>query len=341
LIRTFPILKVHNIVMNKIYLNEYFMTDYIFSDFDFNLFDMKKHDLSEVINKKNSQGAFSAIVKKRILPFLYLFLYFVFKTFSVDRKKNTEGVVIYFAIEDMLFLSRALLVNRFCKKQAVWFWNPVASMSSGRYIDKVIYEKLFINILLLLGVNIWTFDEQDSIRYGLRYHPQIHALDFGHEKRYSGSGFFFVGQDKGRFNILLKLKETLNSRGVRCSLFISNVSHNAFYDDVKIIENAIPYNDYIKMIDSFGGIIDIVQEHQNGLTLRVLEAQFYRKKLITNNSSIKNFDFYKKENVFVLDENFSLSDLDVFLKGRFIPVDENILSKYHISSLISNMISSS
>ena len=45
-------------------------------------------------------------------------------------------------------------------------------------------------------------------------------------------------------------------------------------------------------------ILDSPQAGQLGLTIRVLEALGAKKKLITTNKDIKNYDFYKEENIY-------------------------------------------
>lgn len=65
--------------------------------------------------------------------------------------------------------------------------------------------------------------------------------------------------------------------------------------------------------------------------MRVMESIFRSKKLITNNASIKNYEFYNENNIFLLPADLSElpeeSLLD-FLQKPFVPYPEEVLSYY-------------
>ena len=50
-------------------------------------------------------------------------------------------------------------------------------------------------------------------------------------------------------------------------------------------------------------ILDVTYLKQSGLSMRTIEAIGMRKKIVTNNKSICNYDFFSDENVYVYDEN--------------------------------------
>ena len=62
---------------------------------------------------------------------------------------------------------------------------------------------------------------------------------------------------------------------------------------------------------------------------------FYNKKIITNCSRIKEYDFYKAENVFLLGED-DMDRLPEFVAGKFIPVENYIIEKYKLKKWILN-----
>ena len=64
-------------------------------------------------------------------------------------------------------------------------------------------------------------------------------------------------------------------------------------------------------------VLDSAQEGQMGLTIRVLEALGAKKKLITTNEDIVNYDFYNEENIYVYDgKTFDFNS--PFFKSVFI-----------------------
>ena len=95
----------------------------------------------------------------------------------------------------------------------------------------------------------------------------------------------------------------------------------------KWYKNRMPYNEVLQYIEKSKAILDYVSDNQSGLTLRPLEAMFFRKKLITNDISIINRDFYKKENIFILGKD-DISDLVDFLNNDYVKIDQKILDRY-------------
>ena len=60
-------------------------------------------------------------------------------------------------------------------------------------------------------------------------------------------------------------------------------------------------------------IVDLLQDKQEGITVRTLEGVFYGKKILTNNTKIRQSDLYDPDNIFVL-KNANVNELQKFLK---------------------------
>ena len=71
-------------------------------------------------------------------------------------------------------------------------------------------------------------------------------------------------------------------------------------------------------------------EH-NGLSFRIFEAIKYEKKLITNNKTVKQYDFYHPNNIFVFEED-NFQGLENFLKVAYTPLSEEIKQKYSFTN---------
>ena len=85
-------------------------------------------------------------------------------------------------------------------------------------------------------------------------------------------------------------------------------------------------------------IVDIVSKSEfTGFTLRPFEAMNYKKKLITNNPDLANYDFYNKENIFIFGKD-SESRLKDFVRSPFVEIPQSIRLKYDINSWIQNYL---
>lgn len=84
-------------------------------------------------------------------------------------------------------------------------------------------------------------------------------------------------------------------------------------------------------------ILDSPQAGQLGLTIRVLEALGAKKKLITTNKDIKNYDFYKEENIYIYDGCIDINH--VFFRKPYVELEENIYKKYSLRSWLKEIMS--
>ena len=98
---------------------------------------------------------------------------------------------------------------------------------------------------------------------------------------------------------------------------------------------SITYEELIKLIGQSKSIIDIVSNNQKGLTLRVMESIFFKKKLITNNESIKEYDFYNPNNIFILQFD-DIKNLKSFINSEYDELDKRILEKYEFETWVNS-----
>lgn len=91
-----------------------------------------------------------------------------------------------------------------------------------------------------------------------------------------------------------------------------------------------------KLIVGSRCILDSPQDGQLGLTIRVLEALGAKKKLITTNEDIKNYDFYRPENVYVYNGRFDYDD--IFFNSSYQEIDEDIYQKYSLRSWLATLL---
>lgn len=182
-----------------------------------------------------------------------------------------------------------------------WYWNPV-KMHGGKIIDSKYIDE------------IWTYNRFDAKKYKLKYAPQFYCLPKRDAYASVKSDLIFLGKDKGRGNALNQLKSDAESQNLVCNFCLAK-------------KNNIKYSDYIDDILCSRCIVDLVPDQECGLTLRPLEALFYDKKLITNYEDIVNYDFYNKNNIFIIGKD-NIRELADFIKKPYKKNDGNIIKSY-------------
>ena len=197
-------------------------------------------------------------------------------------------------------------------KVIVWYWNPIAKTEP-------------ISSFSSYKCEIWTFDEEDSRQYGINHNTQYYFKNIILKEHNPSNDVLFVGGDKARLSFLIKVQSELELLGLSTDFHIvgtPKISNNS-YDYKKRID----YSEVLEKIKNSKAILDIVSDNQIGLTLRPLEALFFSKKLITNDKTIVNRDFYDPNNIFVLEYD-DISNILDFINRPFERIESEILGRY-------------
>lgn len=221
--------------------------------------------------------------------------------------RNCDLVVIFDnEIEYIDFLSRYIKKRNPNIKIVFWYWNPVDTF------NVVVKKGLFID-------EVWTYNERDAKKYHLKYNPQFYSPVPLNKSNGMKSDLFFVGKNKGRTSILKGISEEASRQGLKCNFHVVDTK-----------KQAVSHWQYLADLACSKGIVEVITK-PGGLTLRTLEALFYQKKLITNNEDIIKYDFYHKNNVFIVgkDDILKLGD---FIKKPFVKISQEILDYYSFDS---------
>lgn len=127
---------------------------------------------------------------------------------------------------------------------------------------------------------------------------------------------FFGGNDKGRTQLAHVILDKCASLDISILLYIIN-GEKGFKN-----KGYLPYPKFLEFLINSNGILEIMQENQTGLTLRTMEAIFFKKKLVTTNKAIKHYLFYHPDNIFILGED-SIENLSNFLEKDYHPLEHD------------------
>lgn len=85
-------------------------------------------------------------------------------------------------------------------------------------------------------------------------------------------------------------------------------------------------------------ILDIEHPGQTGLTMRTFETIGAGKKLITTNALVKETDFFKPENILVIDRNRVPKIPDAFLHTAYEPLPVAVYKKYSLAGWLDEVL---
>ena len=85
-------------------------------------------------------------------------------------------------------------------------------------------------------------------------------------------------------------------------------------------------------------LLDLMRENQTGLSFRIFEAMALKKKIITNNHTVKEYDFYNPENILIVSED--LSNLSAqFFETPYQELPSEIYRKYTLERWVETVFS--
>ena len=146
--------------------------------------------------------------------------------------------------------------------------------------------------------------------------------------------FYFVGLywENREKKIDRFISEVLKME-VELSIFIQyNNKSEIKNPKIKYIKERITFLENLRNVEKADVLLDFVDPIHNGLSIRFFEAIYYKKKVITDNQTVKDYDFYHPDNIFVLDENFE--QIDSFLNTPYRDLSEEIVKKYGFTNWI-------
>ena len=181
-------------------------------------------------------------------------------------------------------------------------------------------------------------DQENNIKSITNFYfdfiPPVYK-EFNHQK----PKLYFVGLYwKNREDKIDQFIEEMFKKELDLSIFIQYYHRSEIKNPkIKYIKNRITFLENLKKVEEADVLLDFVDPIHNGLSIRFFEAMYYKKKVITDNKMVKNYDFYHPNNVFVLESNYH--DIDEFLKIPYYEISDEIVKKYGFSSWIEKITS--
>ncbi len=177
---------------------------------------------------------------------------------------------------------------------------------------------------------VYSYDKIDVERYNLKFLTN-YIFEENTSKNYKYL-FFNISTYDYRFPVIealaKSLKENKWSYNILVYYFGKVTSHY-----VNIITTQKSIVEVAQLIKQSKIIVDIQREDQVGLSFRAFEALGYRKKLITNNIDIINYDFYNPNNILVVDKDH-IQIPEAFVNSPYQEVDNHILDRYRIKNWV-------
>lgn len=181
----------------------------------------------------------------------------------------------------------------------------------------------------------YSFNKKDCDGCDIKFRPLFFVDTYDSDKsnllnQKNNIDIGFIGTiHSDRYKILKKLRVLAEKSGLKTSYYMFFPNKLLYYkykfenwtkekiriNDFKFV--SLDSSEVLAYLSKCKTVIDIQHPKQIGLTMRTIEMLGLKKKLITTNTDIVNYDFYNKNNICVIDrenieidKSFFLSDYD-------------------------------
>lgn len=228
-----------------------------------------------------------------------------------------EYVFIFFSRWQLIFNSGYLqyLREKYPGCKCVLFLQDI---DKARMLD-IQYEKTLFD-------HIMVFERNFADKNGIEYYPLVYGAEYNDTGEDRSIDLLFVGKAKGRYKLIKQIYDRLSKSGINCQFYLSYMDELPDASETGIhIVDFVPYEENVRLLKKSKCVLDIVPANTNCNTLRLSEAIVYNIKVLTNNTAIKNEEFYSEA---LISTYTSPDDIDVeFLKMPYSDVDYKFKEK--------------
>ena len=215
--------------------------------------------------------------------------------------------------------------------------------------DSILHRPYPLKLLKYFD-SIFTYDRLDSIKYNFLFRPLFYIPEYSITAVDSICyDISFIGTiHSDRFCIVNNIKKQCSELNLNTFWFFY-IHNNIMFYRMKFsrIKNfaaqkkdfsisPLQKNSVVKILQQSKIVVDFQHPENDGLTMRTLEAFGLKRKLITTNKDIVNYDFFSPHNIDVIDRTNPQINYD-FLNTEYSEIPNDIYLKYSIQSWIKDI----
>lgn len=163
---------------------------------------------------------------------------------------------------------------------------------------------------------VFSFDDDDCKNYGFTKFYNCFSRPTGITRDKSKeSDAFFIGHAGGRLKQLQLAFSYISDLDANCRFFITGVEEKQMVVIPNVTYNQqMSFHNEMEYAYNSNCLVEILRDGQTGISLRVCEAINFNKKLLTNNTKLRNEPFFDERYMRIFT---SLEEIDVkFLKDK-------------------------
>lgn len=187
---------------------------------------------------------------------------------------------------------------------------------------------------------VFSFDPENADRYGLKKLHNFIYDDYVADGDPGEYRAFAVMAGKDRVPTLEGLARAFDQLGVTDYKFLVQCKPiPGAHPGITFFEQRMSLESVGELVKRSQIILDIAKPGQAGLSFRFFEAMAARKKVITTNKHVLDYDFYNPANILVIDEAEPVIPAS-FLSEPYVDIPEQIYRKYTLQGWVEAVFAS-
>lgn len=183
---------------------------------------------------------------------------------------------------------------------------------------------------------ISSFYKKDCENHNLKYLPNFYSETLRKEPKIKND-IYAIMTDKTKKELLENIGKLMKEQGIstNLNLFIKDLKEDNEY--INILNKFIPLDEVIQCFKESKCILEINRNNSKGYTMRTFDAIGLKKKLITTNKSVVNEDFYRPNNILVIDEENIVIPKE-FIDSPYEELPKEIYEKYSLENWVKQLM---
>ena len=221
----------------------------------------------------------------------------------------------------------------------LYLWDSVANVPDGE--KKIsLYDKVF------------TFDPNDAEKYNIPFLPIPYGKEYIEAEQSDTFKYdvAFIGTAHSvRPRIVRLIKKQCEEMGRKCYtyfysphilVYLLNKVMNRDYKYISLKDinfKGLSAAEVCEIYNSSKCVLDIEHPKQKGTTTRPVEMLPMKKKIITTNTHVKDFDFYSENNFLIIDrDNPQISE--EYFESPYIEASKEVVEKYSPKTFVETLL---
>ncbi|WP_372474558.1 lipopolysaccharide core biosynthesis protein rfaS [Capnocytophaga sp. ARDL2] len=183
----------------------------------------------------------------------------------------------------------------------------------------------------------FSFEKNDCKQYELQYISNFYIAK--ESKKVPEYDAFFFGAFDKRLPIVEKIIQHLSEKKWKVkALLIGGKKSSSTHQNIEREYIGYPFFESYKFSENTKIVLEINHENQKGLSMRVYEAIGLKRKIITTNPDIANYEFYNPNNILIINDVNNISILESFLDTPYEDLPIEMYEKYYIKNWLKTLL---